>query len=144
MVRDQRGRRKPRANRSNMFDDGVDPQTFFGGDRRENKDRRRAKQLCRQVEETLSLVLPSQYADDDLFANLSVMSVVPAPDSSRFLVTVSADVPFEEFDRARIEQQLSAASGRLRSEVAAAITRRKAPLLTFCVVGPQPAGEALS
>jgi ribosome-binding factor A len=143
MVRDKRGRKKPRANRSNMFEDEeVDPQMFFGGDRRQIKELRKAKQLCRQVEETLILVLPSQHADGDLFTNLSVMSVVPAPDSSRLLVTVSADLPWEQFDRARIEEQLSAVNGRLRSEVAAAITRRKAPMLAFCVVGPQQEAQS--
>jgi hypothetical protein len=37
-------------------------------------------------------------------------------------------------ERERVERRLAACSGRLRSEVAAAITRRKAPSLAFQIV----------
>jgi len=95
---------------------------------------RKAKQLCRQVADTLDLVLGDCH--DERLQALHVMSVVPAPHSSRLLVTVSADLAGDEFDPQEILQLLDQQTGRLRGEVAASINRKRVPILAFLVVGP--------
>lgn len=103
---------------------------------RSHKESRKAKQLCRQVAETLDLVLSGD-CRDELLQSLHVISVVPAPNSSRLLVTVSSDLSIEAFDRQEILGLLERQAGRLRSEVAASINRKRVPSLVFHVVGPE-------
>jgi ribosome-binding factor A len=111
-------------------DDNVDPRTFFE-DRCEKKTNRKAIQLCGEVAKTLSFALAWEMRDDRL-SLLQVDSVVPAPDSTRLLVTVSlapsagGDVQSEE-----IQDGLRRATGKLRALVAAAIHRRRVPDLAF-------------
>jgi ribosome-binding factor A len=116
-------------------DDGVDPRDYFKPARQRDQEHRKSRQLCRQVQKTLDLVLTGD-AGNDLLSNLKIVSVLPGRDSSRLLVTVSVDVPPEQFNRERIESQLSHIQGRLRSEVSAAITRKKTPVLTFQLLDP--------
>ena len=116
-------------------DDGVDPREFFQPGRIHKQENRKAKQLCRQVAETLDQVLSGE-TGDEVLRGLRVSGVVPAPDSSRLRVTLSADCEPGAFDRALVEQRLAHYKGRLRCEVAAAITRRKTPTLVFNVLGP--------
>jgi ribosome-binding factor A len=63
--------------------------------------------------------------------DLRVVAVRPAPDASQLLVVVAAAIAGQPLDADRVLARLAAASGRLRSEVAAAITRRRAPKLLF-------------
>jgi ribosome-binding factor A len=116
-------------------DDGLDPRYDRRGGRPVGK--RKALQLCREVERTLSAVLAGE-CGDDLLRDLVVLSVVPAPNAGRLLVTLalpaSAGVTVEEALR-----RLLRAAGRLRNEVAAAVHRRKAPELVFRVVIDMPA-----
>ncbi|QDT76086.1 ribosome-binding factor A [Lacipirellula limnantheis] len=121
-------------------DDGVDPREFFKLRSHRDKPDRKAQQLCRQVGETIDQILAGELGDAALNA-LRVASVVPAPDASRMLVTLVATSDDGSFDRAAIEHKLAAVTGLLRSAVAAAITRRKAPNLSFVVIGPND-GEA--
>jgi ribosome-binding factor A len=116
-------------------DDCVDPREFFKSSKNSKKQDRKAKQLCRQVAETLDLVLSGDCHDPTL-QSLRVVTVVPAPDASRLLVTLCADVPDGQFDRDAILGLLNKHTGRLRSEIATAITRKRVPLLTFHVTGP--------
>lgn len=122
-----------------LFDDGVPVDPFTAGD---TKEGRKAKQLCRQVAETLDMVLSGECRDEQL-QSLHVLSVVPAPNASRLLVIARADLPEEQFDRDSIMAQLDAQSGRLRAEIAASIHRKRVPLLTFHVVGPTWMPEAI-
>ena len=89
------------------------------------------------MERTLSAVLAGE-CDDDLLRDLVVLSVVPAPNAGRLLVTIalpaSAGVSVEEALR-----RCCGASGHLRGEVAAAVSRRKTPELAFRVVTDGPA-----
>lgn len=124
-------------------DDGLDPRDFFQSGRKRGKSLHRSQQLFRQVAETLDLVLSGE-THDELLQSLRVVSIAPAPDASRLLVAVSSDLPATEFDRTAIESQLAQHAGRLRCAVAAAITRRKTPLLTFVVLGDTPTSEATS
>ena len=132
-------RRKPLA--TPLFDDGIPVDPFSSGD---TKEGRKAKQLCRQVAETLDMVLSGECRDESL-QSLHVLSVVPAPNASRLLVIARADLPEEEFDRDAILAELDAQSGRLRAEIAASIHRKRTPLLTFHVIVPtwMPSGSHL-
>ncbi|HVX09796.1 MAG TPA: hypothetical protein VHC22_01210 [Pirellulales bacterium] len=97
------------------------------------REDRKTLQLCRQVADTLNYVLSGD-CDDELLQNLQVMSVVPAPNAAQLLVTVCPAVAAgATFNAAEVRRRLLAIVGRLRSEVAASITRRKAPKLLFQV-----------
>jgi ribosome-binding factor A len=114
--------------------DGLDPRFDRHGERPSGK--RKTLQLCREVERTLSAVLSGE-CDDDLLRELIVLSVVPAPNAGRLLVTVglpkSAGATVDE-----VLERLLSKSGQLRSEVAAAVSRRKTPELVFRVVTDGP------
>ena len=114
-------------------DDGVDPRDHRGGNFAEDRLGRKVRQLCRQVAETLDLVLSGDCHDETL-QSLRVLSVMPAPNSSRLLVTVGTDLPQGQVDCQSILEQLAKQTGRLRCEVAASIHRRKTPILVFNVV----------
>lgn len=93
---------------------------------------RKARQFCRQVQRALNLALADRIADDGL-NDLFVEDVSPAPDCGHLLVHVVIPV-----DRP-VADALSALrrdAPRLRSEVAMAITRKRAPELTFVPAFP--------
>ena len=91
------------------------------------------RQLCSQVAETLGLVLSGECADD-LLQSLQIVAVDPAPDASQLLVTVRAGMPGETIDPDDAMERLTGIMGKLRCEVAAAITRKRAPKLIFRVL----------
>jgi len=121
-------------------DDGIDPRRFFKTRERRKKPDRKTRQLCRQVAETLTLVLSGE-CRDELLQSLYVVAVEPAPDSSRLMVTVRGDSLGRDGDTRRILERLSEEAGRLRCEVARAITRKRAPQLAFQVTSPTEAEE---
>ena len=122
-------------------DDAVDPHTFFNTSHNSNKRNRKTLQLCRQVGDVLGLVLADGHAES-LLADLYVESIEPVPDASRLLVTVRAEVPAEQIDPVAILELLASQAARLRCEIAAFITRKRAPQLLFTVLGPaQPGGH---
>lgn len=123
-------------------DDGVDPRDFFKPSSRRDKDQRKTGQLCRQVFETLCLVLASEF-DDPQLHNLQVVSVTPLPNASQLLVCVTSDAS-EKAERAELLNKLQRVAGRLRTEVTAAITRKRAPNLVFELVGPTGSPEVSS
>lgn len=116
-------------------DDGIDPRRFFKPSRMRDKEHRKAKQLCRQVHKTLDLVLSGEIHNESL-NGLRIVSILPGTDSSRLLITVVADVDPANFHRQEIETGLATIEGKLRLAVAAAITRKKTPVLVFQVLGP--------
>lgn len=137
MALDKRTREQLLAHCGEIHDDDtVDPREFFKASRPEKKEFRKAKQLCRQVAETLDQILSGD-ASDDVLRGLRIADVLPAPDTSRLLVTLFVDCDPAAFDRPLVEERIAQAKGRLRAEVAAAITRRKAPNLVFEVIGPE-------
>ena len=135
MTTDQRAREQSLAYDLETGDDWNelvdDPMTR----NRDHKENRKAKQLCRQVAETLDLVLSGD-CSDELLLCLQVISVVPAPNASRMLVTVSADMPDDGRGHQEILDRLNEQSGRLRAEIAASINRKRVPTLVFQVVAP--------
>lgn len=98
---------------------------------------RKTRQLCGQVAQTLNQVMWGE-CDDDLLRSLYVSSVEPAPDATRLLVTVQPQLAGETLDLAEVLERLAFFKGRLRSEVAASIHRKKTPDLIFSVVQTPP------
>lgn len=94
------------------------------------KPDRHTLQLCKQVEETLHLVLMDQ-SDDDL-RDLSVVEVLPLAGPSTLMVRVQYPVT-KPGDIARVQQKLLDHIKSLKAEVAQSITRRKMPDLFFQV-----------
>jgi ribosome-binding factor A len=96
----------------------------------------KAAQLCRQAMQALSLALAD--SADDVLRELTVVSVEPAPDVSRLLVSVApvlaAGRGAGEVSAIDVLTRLNAAARWLRSEVASAITRKRAPELMFVIV----------
>jgi len=112
-------------------DDGVDPREDKRRDARlDRKPDRKALQLCKQVAQTLQLAFGALPQADEL-AGVSVVEVTPAPNSGRLRIVIAVPEPGRQ---RRIDAILRQHGGRLRSEVAAAITRRRAPELTFDVI----------
>jgi ribosome-binding factor A len=87
---------------------------------------RKTRQFCRQVQRALNLALAERSTDEmnDLF----VEEVSPAPDCGRLLVHVL--IPAER-SVTEVLGALRRDAPRLRSEVAMAITRKRAPELSF-------------
>lgn len=118
-------------------DDGLDPRHDRRGSSRKRRDRR-AFQLCRQVDETISLVLAG--ADDPLLRDLYVARVEPAAGASHLRVWVTTHPPLDgedPIDAILAIEALERASGILRTEVTTAITRRRAPELSYHFLPPE-------
>lgn len=98
---------------------------------------RKTLQFCRQVQRALNLALENLNAGADI-TGLFVEDVSPAPDCGRLLVrvAVSAGLPVAEAISA-----LHRAAPRLRSEVAMAISRKRAPELSFIPAFDDGGGE---
>ena len=112
-------------------DDGVDPRTQTRVPPKKVHNRK-ALQLCGQVARTLSSVLQGG-CDDEVLRDLLVDSVMPAPDSTRLLVTVSRSPVSTNIATQEVLARLHRAHATLRREVAAAIHRKRTPDLLFRV-----------
>jgi ribosome-binding factor A len=130
--RQNQSRRKYHSS-SPYGDDGIDPRYWSALDRERSAEHRKAWQLCRQVREVLIYELHGDGCNDTL-SSLQVISVTPAPDTANLLVIVSCDLPVGSFSPDAVLALLAAQVGRLRSEVARSIHRRKTPRLTFQVI----------
>jgi hypothetical protein len=124
-------------------DDGRNPRDERASADNSLNESRKCRQLCRQVGETIDWVLSGD-TPDDFLRSLRVAAVEPAPYSSRLLVTVVTDLPPQEADPKLILERLQQHTGRLRCEVAASINRRKAPILTFQVIGKIEPGRPVT
>ena len=69
-------------------DDAIDPRHYFYNKRKHNRKYRKVFQLCRQVNDTLQMVLTDGNEKVD---GLTIVDVVPAPDSRRMLVILGLD-----------------------------------------------------
>jgi ribosome-binding factor A len=111
-------------------EDGSDPKEFHAKPwNRPKQAGRKAQQLCRQVRDALHTALAG--CGDPAVRSAEVLSVEPAPHTGRLRVLVGAPA---DVGRAAVEAGLARAAGHLRAEVAAAISRRNAPELTFEVL----------
>lgn len=91
---------------------------------------RKLHQLCRQVHERVDLVLAGEL-DDPRLEGLWVADVIPEAGGTAMLVTLV--VP-DESELAELSELLTRLSGRFRSEVAAAINRKRTPNLRFALL----------
>ena len=111
-------------------EDGGDPKEFHARPWDTPKQAgRKGQQLCGQVKDALHVALGA--CADEVLQALEVVLVEPAPHTGRLRVLVAA----EDADRLTAEAALRRAAGFLRTEVAAAISRRYAPELVFEVIG---------
>lgn len=94
---------------------------------------RKALQLCSQVKQALEDALAAE-CGDPLLQSLCVIEVRPAPNSARLLVMLQGSADTSAAD---VMEHLGRAAGKLRCEVATAITRKKVPELVYCVVAAQ-------
>lgn len=137
-VKMSQSKKRQRPSRSTVEDlrsepgpeDGIDPREMLRQGARK-KGGRKTHQLCAQVAEALHYAFAS-VCNDDVLRELGVVSVQPAPDESRLLATVAPTLP-GPCDPAEVMARLERAMGKLRTEVAAAIHRKKVPQLTFRV-----------
>jgi hypothetical protein len=97
---------------------------------------RKVCQLCRQVAETLDEVLAN--CGDEILRGLRVVTVVPCPNASRLLVTVTPldGQVLPESSAKAVASHLARAGGHLRCEIAASVTRKRAPLLFYRLAEP--------
>ncbi len=112
-------------------DDAIDPRHYFYNKRKHSRKYRKVFQLCRQVNDTLQMVLTD---GNEMLDGLAIVDVVPAPDSRRMLVILGIDPSRVIQSAAEVEQimeQLQLESPRLRAEIARSINRRKTPNLVF-------------
>src|SRR5262245_36134517 len=113
-------------------DDGIDPRTFFK-ERKRFKPSRKDLQLCGQVARVLNLALaiePQELAVGELY----VECVEPALDATRLIVTVRAEHVHGAAGQRSLLARLERIKGRLRTEVAAGIHRKRAPEISFHVL----------
>jgi ribosome-binding factor A len=128
--------RQRHRNKSGNFVDPEFAQALGGGtsDRLSSgrQAERKARQFCRQVQRALNLALADRRADDGV-EDLFVEDVSPAPDCGHLLVHVV--IPAGQSVKDALGA-LGRDAPRLRSEVAMAITRKRAPELSFVPAGP--------
>ena len=115
-------------------DDGIDPRILFRNEEPRSRDDRKNSQLCAQAARALHFALAG-VCHDPLLQQLDVVSVEPAPDARRLRVIVR--VPADDTPIDDVRERLVQAHGLLRSAVAAAVSRRKAPELVFEVRPPE-------
>lgn len=96
---------------------------------------RKALQLCRQIERELSLILSGEL-NDDRVRDLLIVSVSPFPNINLLLVTLQAAEVCSQEELLKLDAVLATHKATIRSEVAAAICRRKTPDLCFRVINP--------
>jgi ribosome-binding factor A len=125
---------KRRLKESEFVEDPDFAEALTGGEsQRLSSDRqaeRKARQICRQVQRALNLAFEGRFVNEDI-SSLFVEEVSPAPDCGRLLVHVV--IP-EGRPVADSIAALQRDAPRLRSEVAMAITRKRAPELCFVPV----------
>lgn len=119
-------------------DDGIAPHELFRS-RRVRRTDHKDLQLCKQVYRVLSTLLAGGFSDP-LIQSLVVVSVTPAPDASRLMVSIRSTIAAGGCDVDSVLARLQSIQSILRIEVAASICRRKAPELVYQVVD---AGEAI-
>jgi ribosome-binding factor A len=88
---------------------------------------RKDLQLCRQVYDALTYALAD--IEDLMILDLALASVVPAPSAARLQVTL---VPVHDnVDPEEALARVKEVADELREEVAAEVTRKRAPELVF-------------
>ncbi len=122
------------------------PRRGRSGSNKTHRPDRKTLQMCSQVQRTLDQVLSGEL-DDDRLRDVYVVQVTPAPDANCLLVTVAPLGFAKDFRPDEVMVRLAANTGRMRSELARAINRRKTPELMFRVVLdgdlPEPSPQSM-
>lgn len=98
-------------------------------DSRGSRESQKSRQFCRQVQRALNLALADCAIDG--IGDLFIYEVVPAPDCGRLVVYVLLPV---DQPAANVMAALQREAPKLRSEMASAISRKRAPELYFVPV----------
>lgn len=98
--------------------------------------KRKLRQLCAQAERAVGVALWNDCGDPVLL-DMFVQSVLPWPNATRLLVVLEPAGAETELDRDDVLGRLEAVKGVLRSAVAEAIHRKRAPELCFEVFRPE-------
>lgn len=115
-------------------DDGVDPRTAFTRMTSDGQtNARKSLQLCKAAARALRAALACD-CGDALLNELEVVAVETDGRAMHLRVTVQLAAATTDMDRGVAAQRLAALTGFLRSAVAAAINRRRAPELRFVVL----------
>jgi ribosome-binding factor A len=131
-VSERTRRRIPTASSDHVFAEAL-AEASGHGDSRQRQEARKAQQLCRQVQRAINLALADGGPEvDDLFVE-AVMAGPGGPLIVHVVVPAGRRVT-EALDALRRD------ASRLRIDVARAITRKRAPELTFVAV-PGDGGE---
>lgn len=130
-------KRKNRRGKGAEFVDSDFAELLSGEENNSRSDsrqaQRKAQQFCRQVQRALNLALAdSSVAGTDF--DLFVDEVSPGPDCGHLLVHI---VVQDGYSVADAMSALRRDASRLRSEVAMAIARKRAPELSFVPVSLQ-------
>ena len=127
---------KRRFRESELVDDPDFAEALTGGGAQrlssERQVQRRTRQFCRQVQRALNLALEDRSVGEGI-NGLFVEDVSPAPGCGRLLVHVAIPEGRPVRDAMAALQR---ETPRLRSEVAMAITRKRAPELSFAPAFP--------
>ena len=111
-------------------DDGIDPRKYKKRDQhnKRKKVHRKNKQLCSQVVQALNLAFAE--IDSDIVSSLYAREAIPAPNTSRLLVTIVAN---GSYSIEEVQRELARFSGKLRYEISTVIHRKKVPSLAFVI-----------
>jgi ribosome-binding factor A len=120
-------------------DDGVNPRRERDSSSRGTPGRKDLA-LCKQVMRALNDALQGE-SGDALLRELVVSRVEPDPDASRLRVYVEPSNAAARAGASRITASLGRAGGFLRTQVAQAITRKRAPTLVFTLAGEQEGAD---
>lgn len=99
----------------------------------QSKEAQRAARLCKVVERVAASVLEEMGADEVL-RHCDVLAVMPGASRARMVIEVGLRLSAQAPGIHDVYRALDDAHGRLRTEVARAINRKRAPLLAFNVV----------
>lgn len=130
MKQHSRGSKEPHFIDPDFIDALDDNESGRSSSRR--KVERKTQQFCRQVQRALNFALADRSVGDGI-DGLFVEEVSPAPDCGRLLVHVIVPGGLPVAD---VMTALGRETARLRSEVASAITRKRAPELCFVPAYP--------
>ena len=128
----KRKKNDPRALCAQWYpDDGVDPRDDKRRDAEyDNKPDRKARQLCKQAARAVHLALGA-LPQAEALSGAYVREARPAPHAGWLCVVI---VVSDARRREQVAAIVERFAGRLRAEVAAAISRRRCPELTFEVI----------
>lgn len=112
-------------------EDGIAPR-YLTRKSMSDKTTRKTLQLCKKVQQTLSLLLAGD--SSMLLRELFIVSVVPI-NEQHMRVTIAQLPSASEYSEKQILTELALHKGRYRTALAQALHRKHTPSLVFCYAG---------